>query len=312
METNEALNEYLSDLIISKATETVKTYQWAVGQYVRYLHAASIDQTEGIELKTALSFIRAQAKRGMARPTLAVYAAAIRSFLRWLALEGIVTFGFESFLQTMERLSELVGPPAQRIPKLPNEDDVQLLFKWVRWHPPYQTPREKTVWYRNRAVLEMLRSTGARISEVCNLYCDELDHDLRAATITGKGDKERKVWFDTQAWTALLEYIELRGISGHVPVFIRHDNAQTEDLHPIDSRAVWYALRKGCKAVSIPYINPHKFRHRFATNVLALTGDLAATQDLLGHANPKTTRIYAQVSNQRLAAVRDLMEKATM
>lgn len=312
MQTAEALNDYLSDLIISKSDETARTYQWAVGQYVKYLHVSNIDTTESIELKTALSFIRMQAKRGMARSTLAVYAAAIRSFLRWLALEGIVTFGFEAFLQTMERLSELVGPPAQRIPKLPNEEDVQLLFKWVRWQPPYQPPREKTLWFRNRAVLEMLRSTGARVSEVCNLYCDELDHDLRAATITGKGDKERKVWFDAQAWTALLEYIELRGISGHVPVFIRHDNAQSLDLHPIRPRTVWYALEQGCTAVNIPYINPHKFRHRYATTVLALTGDLAAVQDLLGHANPKTTRIYAQVSSQRLAAVRDLMEKATM
>jgi site-specific recombinase XerD len=158
----------------------------------------------------------------------------------------------------------------------------------------------------------MIRATGARVSEVCNLYADELDPDLRAATITGKGDKERKVWFDNLAWTALLEYIDKRGISGHVPVFIRHDNAQTDDIHPADTRVVIYALEQACKAVNIAYINPHKFRHRYATIMLALTGDLATVQDLMGHANPATTRIYAQVADQRLAAARDLMEKATL
>jgi integrase/recombinase XerC len=310
---NEALNEYVSDLNISKSDNTVKTYTYAVQSYVEYLHAESgVEDTERIELKTALSYIRVQARHGLSRGTLAVYAAAIRSFLRWLALEGISSFGFEAFLQTMERLGELVGPPGQRIPKIPKEEDVELLFRYVRWQPPYQTPREKLLWYRNRALLEMIRATGARVSEVCNLYADELDPDLRAATITGKGDKERKVWFDGHAWTALLEYIDKRGISGHVPVFIRHDNAQTDDIHPADTRVVIYALEQACKAVGIDYINPHKFRHRYATIMLALTGDLAVTQDLMGHANPATTRIYAQVADQRLAAARDLMEKATV
>ena len=310
----EALNEYISDLVISKSDKTVKTYTYAVRSYIEYLHVESgVEDTESIELKTALSYIRAQARHGLSRGTLAVYAAAIRSFLRWLALEGISSFGFEAFLQTMERLGELVGPPGQRIPKVPKEEDVELLFRYVRWQPPFLSDRQEILWYRNRALLEMIRSTGARVSEVCNLYADELDPDLRAATITGKGDKERKVWFDNYAWTALQEYIEKRGIEGqHVPVFIRHDNAQTDDIHPADPRVVIYALEQACMAVGIDYINPHKFRHRYATLMLALTGDLAVTQDLMGHANPATTRIYAQVADQRLSAARDLMEKATL
>lgn len=310
----EAMNEYIGDLTISKADKTVRTYTCAVRSYIEFLHVESgVEDTERIELKTALAYIRAQARHGLSRSTLAVYAAAIRSFLRWLALEGIASFGFEAFLQTMERLSELVGPPGQRIPKVPKEEDVELLFRYVRWRPLFLSDRQEILWYRNRALLEMIRATGARVSEVCNLYADELDPDLRAATITGKGSKERKVWFDTFAWTALMEYIERRGIEGqHAPVFIRHDNAQTDEIHPADPRVIIYALNDYCKAVGIDYINPHKFRHRYATIMLALTGDLATVQDLMGHANPATTRIYAQVADSRLAAARDLMEKATM
>ncbi|HEX2916288.1 MAG TPA: tyrosine-type recombinase/integrase [Chloroflexia bacterium] len=196
--------------------------------------------------------------------------------------------------------------------------------------------RHTLIRLRNIALLETLKSTGARVSEIVSLTRGDLDATNRRARVVGKGSKERWIYFSQAAWEAVQEYLRERGKimlgqasaseaadmesggslvqsdtrkrkgaararSGELnqqPVFAAHHRgAGWKVVKPLTTDAIrkilWGLVEEsGLEA----HITPHKFRHWFATRMLSRTGDLAITQDLLGHANPATTRIYAQVS----------------
>jgi site-specific recombinase XerD len=206
--------------------------------------------------------------------------------------------------------------------------------------------RHELIRLRNIALLETLKSTGARVSEICNLKRGDLDNTNRRARVVGKGSKERWIYFSQTAWNALQEYFTTRsrmmnlaldeslmveaaanegsendttattrtgkgrrssaGRSSRArvgelavqPVFASHHRGSGwKRVKPLSTDAVRKILWGLVEEAELEaHITPHKFRHWFATRMLSATGDLAATQDLLGHANPATTRIYAQVS----------------
>ena len=121
----------------------------------------------------------------------------------------------------------------------------------------------------------------------------------------GKGRKQRLVYFDEKAWSALSHYLQVRGDGAGrrslstLPVFARHDRGAGSRVLPISTNSVRTAINDLCQLAGLDEtITPHLFRHRFATRVLRATHDLAATQDLLGHASPTTTRIYARLTDE--------------
>jgi site-specific recombinase XerD len=168
-------------------------------------------------------------------------------------------------------------------------------------------------------MLESLRCSGMRVSELVSLKRANLVREGRHAVITGKGDKQRYVYFDDAAWSAIETYLRARGDGGRtggrslgaLPVFARHDKGAGRQVLALTTNAVRHVLAEmierankgtGDTLEQDHAITPHSFRHWFATRVLATTGDLAATQDLLGHSSPATTRVYARVSAERLRA----------
>jgi site-specific recombinase XerD len=126
--------------------------------------------------------------------------------------------------------------------------------------------------------------------------------------VTGKGRKQRLVYFDDKAWGAVNHYLKVRadGAAGRslasLPLFARHDRGAGSRVLPISTNTVRSAITQlGQMAGLDEAITPHLLRHRFATRVLSATHDLAATQDLLGHAAPTTTRIYAKLTDEDTA-----------
>ena len=195
--------------------------------------------------------------------------------------------------------------------------------------------RHELIRLRNIALVETLQCTGARVSEVVGLRRGDLDATNRRARVVGKGSKERWVYFGGGAWDACQDYLRVRSrlmeeahsLSGKPegravgvktrgattrsrlnaggltaqPLFARHDRgAGWQTIKPLLPHAVEQILWELVEEAGLDTkITPHRFRHWFATRMLAATGDLATTQDLLGHASPTTTRIYAQVSESR-------------
>src|SRR5207253_17579 len=208
------------------------------------------------------------------------------------------------------RVAALRGRRPRRLPRVPADDVVDRVLAAARaYRPKNLGPRRaELACLRNVALVETLRGAGLRVSEACGLRRGDLRPD-RSAIVLGKGAKQRLVLFDDGAAAAIASYHAARadrGPLGALPVFARHDvKVGPATCHPMDPdgvRSVVHALARTA-GLADAKLTPHRFRAWFATHVGGATGDLAATQELLGHVDPATTRVYLQVADQRLRDV---------
>jgi site-specific recombinase XerD len=143
------------------------------------------------------------------------------------------------------------------------------------------------------AILETLRATGCRVGELVGLRVEDVSEQGKSALVKGKGSKYRKVYWDAVSWAAVLAYLGARGLTAgdmDAPLFCGHGNT-------IQRLALTAGVRNA------EQVTPHYFRHVFATHALERTENLALVQDMLGHASPVTTRVYAKTDDaQRQAA----------
>jgi len=236
------------------------------------------------------------------------YLAAVSRFYRFLIARGMIEISNRDWERFREFRHDL-GRHGTRTPHPPSEEDVQTLLQRALTHPikpsksQHVQHRRDLTSLRNTALLEALRASGMRVSELVSLNRGDLDAQNQCARIVGKGSKERTVYFDQRAWAAIEKYLLLRADDGShcgVPVFVRH-NRSADSLQRLGTRSVQRLfaslvpdLRKQMR------FTPHSLRHSFATRALEATGNLAVVQDLMGHSSPITTRIYAKVSNKQL------------
>lgn len=171
---------------------------------------------------------------------------------------------------------------------------------------------------RDRALVEFLYATGARISEACDLNLDDLDLSSRVVRLFGKGSKERVVPFGRIAEERLREYIGSAGRAQLVPeVWARGSDRDAVFLtnrgKRLNRQKAWHVVRDGGVRAGISReLSPHVLRHSCATHMLEHGADLRIVQEMLGHATISTTQIYTKVSNDRLWAVyRDAHPRAT-
>jgi integrase/recombinase XerC len=211
--------------------------------------------------------------------------AAIRSFFRFLLRRGII----------VKNPAELIATPKkeQRLPFHLDIDQATSLM---------ETPDdEQKHALRDRAILELLYSSGLRVSELTGLDIGELDLRAGMVRVTGKGGKERIVPVGSRALEALLKYLDERsGDADKEALFLnsrggrinRRSVARIVDLHVM-------------RIAAFKRISPHTLRHTFATHMLEGGADLRAIQELLGHASLSTTQKYTHVSIDRLMEVYD-------
>ena len=210
--------------------------------------------------------------------------AAIRSFFRFLLRRGLVS----------ANPAELIATPKkeQRLPFHLDIDQATTLME-------APDDGEKYV-LRDRAILELLYSSGLRVSELTSLNGNELDLHGGMVRVTGKGGKERIVPVGSRALAALQEYLDERGGQVNGAVFLntrgerinRRSVARIVDAHVL-------------RLAAFKRISPHTLRHTFATHMLEGGADLRAIQELLGHASLSTTQKYTHVSIDRLMEVYD-------
>ena len=219
--------------------------------------------------------------------------AAIRTLHRYLVTEGE---------RADDPTADLEGVrvPAG-LPKPLSEPEVASLLDAVVGHDP--------VALRDRAVLELLYATGARISEACGLSMGDIDFDARLVRLFGKGAKERIVPFGRAAGRALDEWFSSRGRVLLAPAqWRRRDDAEAVFLNQRGGRltrqAAWAIVRRyGERAGIVAELSPHVLRHSCATHLLDHGADLRVVQELLGHASISTTQVYTKVSQERLFEV---------
>lgn len=211
--------------------------------------------------------------------------AAIRSFFRFLLRRGIIT----------KNPAELIATPKKE-QQLPFHLDIDQATTLM------ETPDEDQKYaLRDRAILELLYSSGLRVSELTGLDIGELDLAGGMARVTGKGGKERIVPVGSRALEALQKYLDVRSdneASGAIFLNTRGGRINRRSVaRVIDAHVMRIAAFKR--------ISPHTLRHTFATHMLEGGADLRAIQELLGHASLSTTQKYTHVSIDRLMEVYD-------
>lgn len=158
----------------------------------------------------------------------------------------------------------------------------------------------KPVDYRNKAMLELIYATGARISEITNLELNQIDYDECVIRVTGKGKKDRIIPFGDTASKTLKEYIEVYRV-----FLIKNDTCNyvfiNKNGSKISRQMVFKILKSLTKKAGIEKeVSPHTLRHSFATNLLNNGADLRVIQELLGHENLETTEIYSHLQNKKI------------
>ncbi|WP_066521296.1 site-specific tyrosine recombinase XerD [Curtobacterium ammoniigenes] len=230
----------------------------------------------------------------LAPRSIARMLSSVRSFTAFLTAEGV--------LQADPAVS--VSPPKapMRLPKAISIPQMEALLSAVDGDDP--------VRLRDRALLELLYATGARISEAIGLSVDDIidadttDDDITVVRVTGKGDKQRIVPIGSYAHAAIDAYLvrarpifAARGIGSHA-LFLGPRGA------PMSRQSAWLVIQAAAERANLTaHVSPHTFRHSFATHLLEGGADVRVVQELLGHASVATTQIYTMVTADMLRDV---------
>lgn len=229
-------------------------------------------------------------KRGIARPTIRLHFAALRTFYKFLT---------ERHGLKENPLKEVQLPKLEK--KLPlvltTKQIDELLTAPLRVEKSGRAP----VWMpaRDAAILELFYSSGLRLAELVSLDVSHVDVFSESVRVLGKGRKERVVPVGAPALAAIQKYRQEANVHAG-PLFI------SKVRRRITHANVWLAIRRYLPHTSIPLkISPHKLRHSFATHLLDAGADLRSVQSLLGHASLSTTQIYTHVTIERLKTAYD-------
>lgn len=293
MDIKTAANRCIDDLGLAQNTKD--TYRKGIQRFREYLLHNKIQDTEDVSKITMDHFIYflPWIDKGHSRQTTRVYGSAAKAFLDWLVIEKFIeptyydTVRFNKAFQRSHKRHEY------KLPRFPKKDDVDKMQKAVKLRETPSPQKERDI-----ALIETLASTGCRISEVINLNIQDVDTQTRSAIVTGKGDKQRRVFFSPEAMEALNTYWVVRksNMPTH-PVFIRHDKGTGKKIQRMTPTTARRIVKEVAVLAGIDpsKFSPHYFRHAFAIRVLSEKGNLALAQDLLGHKDPKATRVYAKI-----------------
>jgi integrase/recombinase XerD len=314
----EAEQRFVSSLS-GRSPRTVATYQTALGRLHEFLTAGGIDpgglrtsEFRGDLLERFYLWLTRAYGRDD-RFTVATYVAGVRAFLRFCARRHLLAPEV-SFEELRDNVREVMGRVPYRTPRI--DQRLVLIVTHVGSLPLPPADQYGGQQYlellRDRALLRTLFTTGMRREEVANLTrADVQDGHARQALITGKGDKERIVFFDDAALAAIRAYLEAR--ADRLPaLFLRHDLGRGRLPGPggrrwrLSPKGVWEIVKRYAAAVGVE-ATTHDFRHAKASVMLNRGAKLSEVQDILGHASPETTKkIYA---HYEVSHLRDVVER---
>ena len=291
-----AVDAWLTHLDVERgaSTHTLSAYRRDLARWTAYLASVGVERPEDVSERHVTDFLAGLREGDADHPPLAATSAArtlvaVRGLHRFLALEGVLDAD----------PARRVSPPSTpaRLPKAIPVEDVERLLEAASVG---DTPAS----LRDRALLEVLYGTGARISEAVGLDVDDVERDDGVVWLRGKGGKERIVPLGSYAAEALAAWLvrgrptfAARGI-GTPALFL---NARGGRL---SRQSAWSVLRACADRAHVGgHLSPHTLRHSFATHLLEGGADVRVVQELLGHASVTTTQIYTLVTVQRLREV---------
>ncbi|MDP4641608.1 MAG: tyrosine recombinase XerD [Ilumatobacteraceae bacterium] len=290
----EAAERFLAWLQIEqgRAEKTIEAYRRDLRDYEDWLATRRVSSltAQSRDVEAFVAYLR---KHGKAARSVARQFAAVRMLHKYLVVEGERDDDPAALVDGVKVPSGL--------PKPLREDDVTLLIAAITGDDSFAR--------RDRALVEFLYATGARISEACGLSLGDIDMQDSLVRLLGKGNKERIVPFGRSAHAALSDWFDEGGRAMRVPKrWKSRDNSDAVFLGVHGTRltrqAAFHIVRKYAALAGIKEeVSPHSLRHSCATHMLVHGADLRIVQELLGHASVSTTQIYTKVDDELLVSV---------
>lgn len=295
MNISESISLCIENAYAVRAPGTARAYGNACNLFVLFLKENGIETTAplpSIKMDYFIRFSSWIASRGYAKATMKTYLSGIKFYLDYLVIDGILEPTYAETIRYEKSRKNISRKAEYKLPRFPALDDVSKMQEAVRTIKQYGSP----IYERNVAVIEFLASTGCRNNELCELKIRDFGNDYRSAFVLGKGNKERQVFLSRVAAEAIEHYWKVRGYRGKkTPAFTRHDAGSSKKILPLTTTSIRNIIKEVQMVAGIEKFSPHYFRHAFAIKLLRDTGNLALTQDLLGHQSPVSTRVYAKI-----------------
>lgn len=290
------VDEFLEYLQIEKGCSplTIRDYKHYLTRFINWMNTKGIRQelrdinSDVVRnFRVYLAGLPGENKALMSRRTQGYHVIALRSFLKWLIRNDYQVMAPDKI--------ELPKVEERQVKFLSGEQVDRLLNA-----PTLSTIQGK----RDKAILEVLFSTGLRVSELTKLDRDKIDLERREFGIIGKGGKARVVFLSQRATDWIIKYLNERN-DHYKPLFIHHKGVSApgtpDEKMRLTVRSVQRMVKKYAHKMKLPVeVTPHVMRHSFATDLLMAGADIRSVQEMLGHKNISTTQIYTHVTNKQL------------
>lgn len=293
---HQELERFINHLqaVRNASPNTVRSYTTDIKQFLAFLDDEGlVTEPWHIDAKVVRRYMARLHRLGIGKTSSARKLSSLRAFFKYLVRRGLMSSNPTIGLSTPKI--------EKRLPKFLREEQINALMQMPNLAEP--------IGLRDRAILEVLYATGARVSEIVGINLDDLDLTNGEIRVLGKGSKERVTFIGRPAQEALDAYINF----GRSKLLAKRKDGVTENAlflnrfgRRLTVRSVHRLLDKYFSDVSEEIkISPHVLRHTFATHMLEHGADVRSIQELLGHSSISTTQIYTHVTRERLKEVYD-------
>ncbi|WP_312331175.1 tyrosine recombinase XerC [Acinetobacter variabilis] len=279
--------------IQNQSKHTLQAYERDVADFLEFcaVQQLALNDVEATDLRQFLA--EKVEQHGLSSSSLQRMLSSIRQFMKWAEQNEQMAFNPADDFQ-LKRQSR----------PLPGMIDIETVNQ-ILDQPAPKGEVQQQMWLRDKAILELLYSSGLRLAEVQGLRIQDLDFNRQLLRITGKGNKTRIVPFGSKAKDSVMAWLQIYPLwhGGFVPeahVFI------TQKGNPLGARQIENRVKLQAQRAGVNVdLHPHLLRHCFASHMLSNSRDLRAVQEMLGHSNLTTTQIYTHVDFDHLANIYD-------
>ena len=280
------IDSFLSHLEVVRhlSPHTISSYRRDLDSFFTFLKEKN-DSWEEVQDHQVRGFVAQERRRGLSARSIQRALSSIRSFFNYLLDEEVVE---------TNPAANISSPKSAQL--LPKALDTDLVKRLLDFKP------QGDIEIRDKAMVELLYSSGLRLSELCSLNMDSISVRERSCRVVGKGNKTRDLPVGEKAIQSLRDWLLVRkniSSDSNKALFLNKNGKR------ISTRSVQLRLERLSKKRGLPMVNPHMLRHSFASHILESSGDLRAVQEMLGHSDIGTTQIYTKLDFQHLSKVYD-------
>ena len=280
------IDSFLSHLEVVRhlSPHTISSYRRDLDSFFTFLKEKH-DSWEEVQDHQVRGFVAQERRRGLSARSIQRALSSIRSFFNYLLDEEVVE---------TNPAANISSPKSAQL--LPKALDTDLVKRLLDFKP------QGDIEIRDKAMVELLYSSGLRLSELCGLNMESISIKERSCRVVGKGNKTRDLPVGEKAIQSLRDWLLVReniSSDANKALFLNKNGKR------ISTRSVQLRLERLSKKRGLPMVNPHMLRHSFASHILESSGDLRAVQEMLGHSDIGTTQIYTKLDFQHLSKVYD-------